>query len=113
MAMARRWRGTDDEQTIMATASEHGRKGEGAERLRKLTLDAWVCSATTGRAGDGDNRRWRAVDAGEIILRFRREGGFPASERRQGGRVGPGEAAGGGDASMAAWSGGKPWRRHG
>ena len=49
---------------------------------------------------------------GELFLRFRREGGFPASERRQGGRGGPGEAAGGGDASMAPWSGGNRRRRH-
>ena len=67
-AMALRWRGTDDEQLTMATASEHGRKGKRDRRNRKLTLDAWVCSATTGRAGDGGNRRLYPVGVAAALM---------------------------------------------
>ena len=37
--MAMRWRGTDDEQLTMATASEHGEEGKEVAQDRQLTTN--------------------------------------------------------------------------
>ena len=48
------YRVTEDDR---GEATGHGEGEERAEKIRLLTLNAWVCSVTTGRAGDGGNRR--------------------------------------------------------
>ena len=51
-------------------ATGHGEEEGKAEKVRLLTLDAWVCSVTKGRAGDGGNRRRSSVKHSRYFVDF-------------------------------------------
>ena len=59
--MARRWRGSGDEQLTMATASEHGEEGKEDGKERNLTPQPMAVTVRTGEVRRRRDRRRGAM----------------------------------------------------